>query len=234
MEVNNRVNVIVSSFPSLSFLNSISTSTVVQEEFKWTSEEIARWIHMIFRPVYLVIGTIGNGLTFYIMRKTSLKDVSSCFYMSLLALADTSKQILILLGLVNRSPITNSYIKNTPTQFYWWLEVLFSGSLFEFDGPAERMLLRLTYSPDTLCIHTHCQNLNIGKHKTPISLFWNYGSLLGCQPLSVICKLPMVSAVKQVRFCCNLQRVNLYSFLKQLLFVWPQALCFLLSEALFS
>ena len=200
METNSYVNVMFSS-PSPDFLNATSTFAVGQEEFKWTSEEIARWIHMIFRPIYLVIGTIGNGLTFYIMRKTSLKDVSSFFYMSLLALSDTRKHILILLGLVNRSPITNFYAKNTPTQFYWWLEVLFSGALLEFDGPAERIVLRLTYSPHTLCIHTDWQGLKSGKHKTPISLFWNYGSLLGCQPLSEICKLPMVSAVKQVRFC---------------------------------
>ena len=156
---------------------------------------------MIFRPLYFVIGTIGNGLTFYIMRRTSLKDVSSYFYMSLLAFADTSKHTLILLGLVNSSPITHFYVKNTPTQFHWWLEVLFSGALFEFDGLAERIVLKLTYNPHTLCIQTHWQGLSSGKHKTPITLFWNYGGLLGCQPLSEICKLPMVSAVKQARFC---------------------------------
>ena len=62
-----------------------------EETFKWTDAEIARLIQIIVRPIFLIGGTMGNGLSFYIMRGTSLKDVSSCFYMSILALADTSK-----------------------------------------------------------------------------------------------------------------------------------------------
>ena len=61
------------------------------ETFQWTDAEIARLIQVIVRPILLIVGTAGNGLTFYIMRRTSLRNVSSCFYMSLLALADTSK-----------------------------------------------------------------------------------------------------------------------------------------------
>ena len=34
---------------------------------------------------------IGNLISFVVMRKGSMKDVSTCFYMSLLALADTGK-----------------------------------------------------------------------------------------------------------------------------------------------
>ena len=68
-----------------------SKGTLVEESFKWANDEIARLIQIIVRPILIIIGTIGNGLTFYIMRRTSLKDVSSCFYMCLLALADTSK-----------------------------------------------------------------------------------------------------------------------------------------------
>ena len=76
------------------FLNLSHTSTEstsLQETTKWTSEEIARMIQIIVRPILIIIGTIGNGLTFYIMRRTSLKDVSSCFNMAVLALADSSK-----------------------------------------------------------------------------------------------------------------------------------------------
>ena len=62
---------------------------------KWTNEEIARLIQVIVRPILIVIGTIGNLLTIYIMRRTSLKDVSSCFYMAVLALADTCKYIFV-------------------------------------------------------------------------------------------------------------------------------------------
>ena len=42
------------------------------------------------------MGTIGNCLSFYIMRSTSLKDISSCFYMSVLALADMGEYLVLL------------------------------------------------------------------------------------------------------------------------------------------
>ena len=52
---------------------------------------ITRIVQLIVRPILIVFGTIGNLLSFYIMRKGSLKNVSTCFYMSILALADTGK-----------------------------------------------------------------------------------------------------------------------------------------------
>ena len=60
-----------------------------KQTYKWTNAEIDRLIQIIVRPILLIIGTVGNILTGYIMRRTSMKDVSSCFYMFLLALADT-------------------------------------------------------------------------------------------------------------------------------------------------
>ena len=57
--------------------------------------EIPRMIIITTFPVILVIGTIGNLLTFFIMQKGSLKHSSTCFYMAILALADTGKWILI-------------------------------------------------------------------------------------------------------------------------------------------
>ena len=76
------------------FTGYYNTSEVilVAERFKWTNEEIARLIQIIFRPLLTLVGTIGNILTLYIMRRTSLKNVSTCFYMFLLALADTGKR----------------------------------------------------------------------------------------------------------------------------------------------
>ena len=81
-------------------LNDVSNSSDVttesavdQEVFKWTDAEIARLIQMIVRPVLIVFGTVGNCLSFYIMRRTSLKNLSSCFYMSVLAVADSSKRV---------------------------------------------------------------------------------------------------------------------------------------------
>ena len=52
-------------------------------------QEIGRMMHVVLKPILIVFGTIGNLLTFYVMRRGSLKDVSTCFYMSILALADT-------------------------------------------------------------------------------------------------------------------------------------------------
>ena len=83
-----------SSADFIGFLNLSHTSTessTSPQETKWTNEEIARMIQIVVRPILIIIGTIGNGLTFYIMWRTSLKHLSSCFYMAVLALADSSK-----------------------------------------------------------------------------------------------------------------------------------------------
>ena len=40
-----------------------------------------------------ILGGIGNILTIIVMQRGSLKDVSTCFYMSVLAVADTGKYI---------------------------------------------------------------------------------------------------------------------------------------------
>ena len=56
-------------------------------------EELARILELVIRPVLIVFGTIGNGLSFYIMRQGSLKKMSICFYLSILAMADTSKEM---------------------------------------------------------------------------------------------------------------------------------------------
>ena len=42
-------------------------------------------------PVILIVGSIGNVLTFVIMQKGSLKHSSTCFYMAMLAVADTGE-----------------------------------------------------------------------------------------------------------------------------------------------
>ena len=54
-------------------------------------EEIVRMIQVIGRPPIIVLGTIGNLLTFFTMQRGSLKNTSTCFYMAILALADTGK-----------------------------------------------------------------------------------------------------------------------------------------------
>ena len=61
------------------------------ESTTWDNREIVRIIHVIVRPTLVVFGTIGNTLSFYIMRRSSLQRLSTCFYMSILALADTGE-----------------------------------------------------------------------------------------------------------------------------------------------
>ena len=84
-------------FLNLSHTSTESTSP--QDMTKWTSEEIARMIQVVVRPILIFIGTFGNGLTFHIMRRTPLMNMSSCFYMTVLALADTSKFFVIILNI---------------------------------------------------------------------------------------------------------------------------------------
>ena len=67
------------------------------------SAEIFRLIHVIVRPILITGGTVGNVLTLYITRRTSLKNVSTCFYMFLLALADTSKWVFSLMSLTRKT-----------------------------------------------------------------------------------------------------------------------------------
>ena len=76
--------------------NTTTESSIGEETFKWTNAEIARLIQIIIRPILIILGTVGNCLTLYIMRRPSLKDVSSCFYMTVLAVADTGKSCLFL------------------------------------------------------------------------------------------------------------------------------------------
>ena len=75
------------------FINSSNNTTEYTpfEETFAEIPEIARLIQIIFRPILIIVGTIGNGLTIYIMRRTALKYLSTCFYIFVLALADTSK-----------------------------------------------------------------------------------------------------------------------------------------------
>ena len=84
--------------------NWTTEATAVEETFKWTNAEIARLIQIIYRPILIILGSIGNCLTIYIMRGSSLKHISTCFYMVVLALADSSKWTLFPLQKVYRHP----------------------------------------------------------------------------------------------------------------------------------
>ena len=60
------------------------------------SKAIARCIQLVLRPILITFGTMGNLVTFYVMRSGSLRNVPICFHMSILSLADTGKCYLVL------------------------------------------------------------------------------------------------------------------------------------------
>ena len=93
------------------FFNSTTQTPKVNEMFTNTTDtpddpgdgEAARMVHVIGRPVLVVLRTIGNCLAFYVMRKGSLRNVSTCFYMAILALADTGKLNLLQFFLIHKA-----------------------------------------------------------------------------------------------------------------------------------
>ena len=79
-------------------LNNFNTSVLNPNESYETEirspgflshKELARLLQVFIRPILIIMGTYGNALSFYIMRRGSLKEVSTCFYMAMLAIADT-------------------------------------------------------------------------------------------------------------------------------------------------
>ena len=91
-EIKTLLNLYNSTLDFTGHYNSSEMTELPNEKTsQWFSEEITRLIQLITRPILIIFGSIGNSLTFYIMRRTSLKNVSSCFYMAVLALADIRK-----------------------------------------------------------------------------------------------------------------------------------------------
>ena len=91
-EMKTEINLNDSTADFVGHYNSSEMIKLPKEETSQLfSEEITRLIQLLTRPILIIVGSIGNSLTFYIMRRTSLKNVSSCFYMAVLALADIRK-----------------------------------------------------------------------------------------------------------------------------------------------
>ena len=74
----------------------ISNNSVINQAGQENSQEIviARMFRVTTLPTLLIVGTIGNTLTFIIMQRGSLKHSTTCFYMSILALSDSCKYSL--------------------------------------------------------------------------------------------------------------------------------------------
>ena len=84
------------------YLNSTAISSYLNESNSINAsetngeQEIARIFHVTGRPILVLFGTVGNLLAFYVMQRSSLNKVSTCFYMSILALADTGKNLFLM------------------------------------------------------------------------------------------------------------------------------------------
>ena len=61
------------------------------EHISTEEEKIGEMVHIVFGGILLVIGTIGNCVSLIVLRSRDLKKLSTCFYMSVLAVADLGK-----------------------------------------------------------------------------------------------------------------------------------------------
>ena len=77
----------------LTTADNVNLNSSADTEDDWYDKEweMAKIVILSTFPVILVIGTMGNVLTFIVMQRGSLKHSSTCFYMTMLAVADTCK-----------------------------------------------------------------------------------------------------------------------------------------------
>ena len=59
-----------------------------------TNSDIGRLVRLATLPINIIFGTVGNLLILFVMQKGSLKKIPICFYMSVLAFADTGNKSL--------------------------------------------------------------------------------------------------------------------------------------------
>ena len=70
---------------------TVTNVSISEEHVDNNLVEISRLMHVYGRPPIIVFGTLGNILAFFVMRRGSMRHVSTCFYMAILALTDTGQ-----------------------------------------------------------------------------------------------------------------------------------------------
>ena len=99
LELINNISEIYNYVDNTTLASNESLATTIKEEsdldHKWY--EIIRYIYIVVLPIIIIFGSTGNILTIIVMQRSSLKDVSTCFYVSILALADTGESIKLLI-----------------------------------------------------------------------------------------------------------------------------------------
>ena len=79
------------------FLHVQNTKTNYENFFEiLEGQETARMIEIIITPIILTFGSVENIMSFIILRSGDLKKISTCFYMSILALIDTGNFFLTI------------------------------------------------------------------------------------------------------------------------------------------
>ena len=76
---------------NISIQNSTTEAVTTQSDDSWNYYEIERLMFVVIYGTLIPLGSFGNILTIIVMQRGSLKDVSTCLYMSVLAVADTGK-----------------------------------------------------------------------------------------------------------------------------------------------
>ena len=68
--------------------SAIRTSNGKGGHISTDDEMLGELVHIIFGGVLIIVGTIGNCFSLIILRTGDLKKLSTCLYMSMLAIAD--------------------------------------------------------------------------------------------------------------------------------------------------
>ena len=77
-------------------LNSSVNGTFPKENSNFLTDEqnTARIIFIVWNGIVIILGSIGNIVSLVVLRSGELKKISTCFYMSVLAMADTGKNVI--------------------------------------------------------------------------------------------------------------------------------------------
>ncbi len=73
----------------VSYKVGLSNSSLDDAAEKYTAYKVGMYIHMIYTPILIIFGLVGNMLSLLIMTRASNKHIPCCFLMACLAVSDT-------------------------------------------------------------------------------------------------------------------------------------------------
>ena len=76
---------------SIQGIDLTTEAAVIENEYDPIYREIEWWMTIVSYAILIPIGSVGNILSFVVMQRGSLQNVSTCFYMRILAISDTGK-----------------------------------------------------------------------------------------------------------------------------------------------